>query len=95
MKIEGTVVGSLSFLYDDPSAVHEEADAIAAIAADLGGQALERARLYARERQWRQALDRILRAAPRLYSGTTDEVSLEICREARRALGRTSPRSGE
>ena len=87
LKIEGVVVGSLSFLYDDPSAVHEEADAIAAIAADLGGQALERARLYARERQWRQALDRILRAAPRLYSGTTDEVSLEICREARRALG--------
>jgi len=87
LKIGDAVVGSLSFLYDDPSAVHEEAGAIAAIAADLGGQALERARLYERERQWRQALDRILRAAPRLYSGTTDEVSLEICREARRALG--------
>jgi GAF domain-containing protein/anti-sigma regulatory factor (Ser/Thr protein kinase) len=86
LKTEGAVVGSLSFLYDDPNAVHEEAEAIAAIAADLGGQALERARLYARERQWRQALDRILRAAPRLYSGTTEEVSLEICREARRAL---------
>jgi GAF domain-containing protein/anti-sigma regulatory factor (Ser/Thr protein kinase) len=86
LKIEGSVVGSLSFLYDDPEAVHEEAQAIADIAADLGGQALERARLYERERQWRQALDRILRAAPRLYSGTTDEVSLEICREARRAL---------
>jgi GAF domain-containing protein/anti-sigma regulatory factor (Ser/Thr protein kinase) len=87
LKTEGAVVGSLSFLYDDPKAVHAEAGAIAAIAADIGAQALERARLYARERQWRQALDRILRAAPRLYSGTTDEVSLEICREARRALG--------
>jgi serine phosphatase RsbU (regulator of sigma subunit)/anti-sigma regulatory factor (Ser/Thr protein kinase) len=87
LRTEGAVVGSLSFLYDDPNAVHAEAGAIAAIAADLGGQALERARLYERERQWRQALDRILRAAPRLYSGTTEEISLEICREARRALG--------
>src|SRR5262245_33132141 len=42
LKIEDSVVGSLSFLYDDPRAVHEEAQAIADIAADIGGQALER-----------------------------------------------------
>jgi GAF domain-containing protein/anti-sigma regulatory factor (Ser/Thr protein kinase) len=87
LSVGGHVVGAMSFLFDRPDSVHEEADAIAAIAADLGGQALERSRLYEREQQWRQALDRILRAAPRLYAGTTDEISLEICREARHTLG--------
>lgn len=87
LRTEGHVVGALSFLYDRPDAIHEDADTIAAIAADLGGQALERSRLYEREQQWRQALDRILRVTPQLYAGTIDEISLEICREARRALG--------
>ncbi len=82
----GQIVGSLSFLYDRSEAMHEEAEAIAAIAADIGGQALERSRLYEREQVWRQTLDRLLRLAPRLYAGTIDEISVEICREARRAL---------
>ena len=80
-------MGSMSFLFDTPSAVHEEVEAIGAIAAELGGQALERARLYDLERQSRQALDRILRVAPRLYAGTPDEISIAICSEARRTLG--------
>ena len=86
LRTEGTVVGSLSFLFDRPDAAHDEAEAIALIAADIGGQALERAQLYERERQSRQALDRILRVAPRLYTGSPDEISAEICREARRTL---------
>ena len=87
LSVGGQVVGALSFLYDRSDGVHEEADAVAVIAADLGGQALERSRLYEREQQWRQGLDRMLRLAPRLYAGSTDEVSLEICREARQTLG--------
>ena len=87
LSVGGQVVGAMSFLYDRSDAVHEEADSIAVIAADLGGQALERSRLYERERQWRQGLDRMLGLAPRLYAGTPDEISLEICREARHTLG--------
>jgi len=87
LRAGGRVVGALMFLFDRSDAVHEEADAIAAIAADLGGQAFERSRLYEREQQWRRTLDRILRVAPRLYAGSTAEISLEICREARRTLG--------
>jgi GAF domain-containing protein/anti-sigma regulatory factor (Ser/Thr protein kinase) len=86
LRSGGEVVGSMSFLFDVPGAAHEEAETIALIAADLGGQALERAGLYDRERQSRQALDRILRVAPRLYFGTPEEVSIAICREARRTL---------
>ena len=83
----GQVVGAMSFLYDRSDRIHEDADAIAVIAADLGGQALERSRLYEREQEWRQGLDRMLRLAPRLYAGSTEEISLEICREARHTLG--------
>ena len=87
LRVGGQVVGALSFQYDRSDAMHDEADAIAVMAADLGGQALERSRLYEREQQWRQGLDRMLRLAPRLYAGSMDEISLEICREARRTLG--------
>jgi GAF domain-containing protein/anti-sigma regulatory factor (Ser/Thr protein kinase) len=86
LRAAGEVVGSMSFLFDRPEAANDEADSIALIAADLGGQALERARLYERERQSRRALDRILRAAPRLYAGSSEAVSVAICREARRTL---------
>ncbi len=87
LRTEGDVVGSMSFLFDRPHAAHDDdAEAIALIAADIGGQALERAQLYERERQSRQALDRILRVAPRLYTGSVEEISAEICREARRTL---------
>jgi GAF domain-containing protein/anti-sigma regulatory factor (Ser/Thr protein kinase) len=87
LREAGEVVGSMSFLFDRPESAHGEAEAITLLAADLGGQALERARLYERERRSRRALDRILRVAPRLYSGSTEEISMAICREARRTLG--------
>ena len=79
--------GSLSLLFDRPDALHDESASIALIAADLGGQALERAELYQRELQSRQALDRILRVAPRFHAGTATEVAAAICREARVAFG--------
>ncbi len=81
------VVGSMSFLFDRAEALHADAEAIALIAADLGGQALERAELYERERQSRRALDRILRVAPRFHAGTPEEVATAICRESRATFG--------
>jgi serine phosphatase RsbU (regulator of sigma subunit)/anti-sigma regulatory factor (Ser/Thr protein kinase) len=87
LRAGGEVVGSMSFRFARPDSEHEDAESIALIAADLGGQALERALLYNRERTSRRALDRILRVAPRLYFGTAEEVSIAICREARMTLG--------
>jgi serine phosphatase RsbU (regulator of sigma subunit)/anti-sigma regulatory factor (Ser/Thr protein kinase) len=87
LRIAGDVVGSMSFLYGRDSVVAEEAVAIAVIAADLGGQALERALLYEREHQSRQTLDRILRVAPRFHADTAEEAVAAICREARVTFG--------
>ena len=87
LRIAGNAAGSMSFLFDHDDAVEDEAVAIAAIAADLGGQALERAQLYEREQQTRRALDRILRVAPRFHVEKADEASEAICREARRTFG--------
>lgn len=87
LRVAGETVGSISFLFDRASSMHEDAEAIAQIAAELGGQALERARLYEREQQSRQALDRILRVAPRFQAGSVEEVSEAICQEARMTFG--------
>jgi serine phosphatase RsbU (regulator of sigma subunit)/anti-sigma regulatory factor (Ser/Thr protein kinase) len=83
----GDVVGSMSFLFDDPDEAGEDADAIAGIAADLGGQALERARLYTRESESRRALDRIVQVAPRFYTDSAESASMAICAEARTTFG--------
>jgi len=87
LRVGGEVVGSISFLFADPGSVHEDADAIAGIAADLGGQALERSQLYARERESRRALDRVLRIAPRLHADTSQDAAAVICAEARTTFG--------
>jgi serine phosphatase RsbU (regulator of sigma subunit)/anti-sigma regulatory factor (Ser/Thr protein kinase) len=87
VRVGGEVVGAMSFLFAEPESVHEDADAIAGIAADLGGQALERSRLYARERESRQALDRVLRIAPRFHADTTEDAAAVICSEARTTFG--------
>jgi serine phosphatase RsbU (regulator of sigma subunit)/anti-sigma regulatory factor (Ser/Thr protein kinase) len=87
LRIAGDVVGSMSFLYDRDTDIDEDVVAITVIAADLGGQALERALLYERERQSRQALDRILRVAPRFHLDTAEHAGAAICREARVTFG--------
>jgi serine phosphatase RsbU (regulator of sigma subunit)/anti-sigma regulatory factor (Ser/Thr protein kinase) len=87
LRAGGQVVGSLSLLFDEEGAVDEDAEAIALIAADFGGQALERARLYARERESRRALDRVLRVAPRFHADTPETAALAICNEARTTFG--------
>ena len=40
LRVAGEVVGAISFLYDDEDAMLEDAEALAGIAADLGGQRL-------------------------------------------------------
>jgi serine/threonine-protein kinase RsbW len=82
------LVGAMGFPFAAPDAITEEVRTVARIAADLGGQALERAELYAQERSSREALDRILAVAPRFQQGaTTEAVVASVCAEARRAFG--------
>ena len=87
LRAGGVVVGSMSFLFEVEGSMHDDAEAIAGIAADLGGQALERAQLYAREREARRALDRVLRVAPRFHADTPEQAADTICSEARATFG--------
>ena len=78
----------MGFPFVEPDAITPEVRTVARIAADLGGQALERAGLYELERSSREALDRILAVAPRFQQDATPEgVAVSICAEARRAFG--------
>jgi GAF domain-containing protein len=86
LRIAGKVVGSISCLYDDEAAMIEDAEAVAQIAADLGGQA--RARRASTSRvESRRALDRILRMSPAFHADSEEEVTEAVCREARMAFG--------
>ena len=82
------LAGAMGFPFQEPDAITAEVRALARIAADLGGQALERAGLYELERSSRESLDRVLAVAPRFQQGATLEaVVVSICAEARRAFG--------
>jgi serine phosphatase RsbU (regulator of sigma subunit)/anti-sigma regulatory factor (Ser/Thr protein kinase) len=87
LRVAGEVVGAASFLFDREQAMADDADVVARIAADLAGQALERARLYDLEHQSRRALDRILRMTPSFHGDSAESVTTAICREAHMALG--------
>jgi serine phosphatase RsbU (regulator of sigma subunit)/anti-sigma regulatory factor (Ser/Thr protein kinase) len=87
VRSQGKVVGSIGFLFDRDHPVTEKAEALANVIAGLAGQALERTRLYERERESRQALERILQVAPRFLSDDADDVIRAICREARTTFG--------
>jgi len=87
LRVEGRVIGSIGFVFDHAEEAHDEAEALAIVVAGLGGQALERARLYESEQESRRGLDRILRVAPRFFAGSESAVSNAICREARTVFG--------
>jgi serine phosphatase RsbU (regulator of sigma subunit)/anti-sigma regulatory factor (Ser/Thr protein kinase) len=87
LRVAGKPVGVVEFLFDRPNPVDDELEAVASTAAGLAELALERARLYEREREMRTALDRILQVAPRFYAETAEEVTRVICREARTTFG--------
>jgi serine phosphatase RsbU (regulator of sigma subunit)/anti-sigma regulatory factor (Ser/Thr protein kinase) len=89
VRAERKVVGAIGFLFDRSHAMTESTEALASVVAELAGQALERARLYERERESRQALERILQVAPRFLreDAGDDDVTRAICREARATFG--------
>ena len=87
IRSAGKPVGAVEFLFDRENALDDELAAIASTAAGLAEQALERARLYERERETNRALERILQVAPRFYAETTAQVTEAICREARMTFG--------
>ncbi|HXF98503.1 MAG TPA: SpoIIE family protein phosphatase [Gaiellaceae bacterium] len=87
IRVAGSVVGAAGYVFEQAGAVGEDVEAMAVIVADLAGQALERARLYEREREARLALDRILAVAPRFHAESAGEVTAAICREARASFG--------
>ncbi len=72
LRVAGKVVGSVSFLFDREHAMHEDAAAIAAIAGDLGAQALERSRLFDDEQ--------LLRTRSERLQGMTAELSNALTR---------------
>jgi GAF domain-containing protein/anti-sigma regulatory factor (Ser/Thr protein kinase) len=87
LRVGGEVVGVVGFLYERRGSVNDETVAYAQTVAGLAEQALERARLYERERESRRALDRVLRVAPRFHADTVEEATEVICREARVTFG--------
>jgi GAF domain-containing protein/anti-sigma regulatory factor (Ser/Thr protein kinase) len=87
LRAVGEVVGVVAFLYERQGSVDDETVATAQTVAGLAEQALERARLYERERESRRALDRVLRVAPLFHADTVEEVTEVICREARVTFG--------
>ena len=87
IRSAGKAIGAVEFLFDRENALDDELAAIASTAAGLAEQALERARLYERERETSRALERILQVAPRFYAETAAEVTGAICREARVTFG--------
>jgi serine phosphatase RsbU (regulator of sigma subunit)/anti-sigma regulatory factor (Ser/Thr protein kinase) len=87
LRVAGEVVGAISFLFDREDAMADDAEVVARIAADLAGQALERARLYDVEHDSARALDRILRMSPSFHGDSPAAVVEAICREAHMALG--------
>jgi serine phosphatase RsbU (regulator of sigma subunit)/K+-sensing histidine kinase KdpD len=87
LRAGGAVVGGVSFRFGSDNRVDDESVALAELAAGLGGQALERARVYDEERSLREGLDRALRVAPQAGGGSPEEVAAGICREARRTFG--------
>lgn len=80
------VVGAMGFPFEQTDAIQSDLLALALLAAALGGQALERARLYEHERSLREGLDRIARLAPRFAGRPTDDVLGAICREGRKTF---------
>lgn len=87
LRVAGRPLGVVEFLFDRPNAVDDELAAVAMTAAGFAEQALERARLYEREREVNITLDRVLEVAPRFYADTLEEVTAAVCREARTTFG--------
>lgn len=87
LRAGGRVYAAMGFPFTEAGAIDEERISLARIAADLAGQALERADLYEQERATREGLDRVARLAPRFAAETPDAVLAAICLEAKATFG--------
>jgi serine phosphatase RsbU (regulator of sigma subunit)/anti-sigma regulatory factor (Ser/Thr protein kinase) len=83
----GEIAGAIEFRFGPGRDATPEALGLARVVSDLAGQALERARLYERERESRQALERIVELAPRFLVDEEGGVLESVCREARITFG--------
>ena len=83
LRVEGRVTGAIGFPFHRPYAVDDNVLSLARVAAELGGQALERSLAYQRERDARDALERITRLVPRFVDAPEGAVVAAICEEAR------------
>ncbi len=81
------IAGAIGFVFSTEEGAASDTVGLAQIVADLAGQALERSSLYERERESRQALDRIVQLAPRFLDGDDERVPEAVCREARMTFG--------
>jgi serine phosphatase RsbU (regulator of sigma subunit)/K+-sensing histidine kinase KdpD/anti-sigma regulatory factor (Ser/Thr protein kinase) len=83
LTVGGRTVGALGVVYEKPAAATNDARTRARLLAELGSQALQRAMLFAEERDSRTRLEQILAIAPRVQAGTTpEEVTGDVCRSA-------------
>jgi serine phosphatase RsbU (regulator of sigma subunit)/anti-sigma regulatory factor (Ser/Thr protein kinase) len=87
LRVARQPAGAMSLLFDRDDAIEPQVVSIVALAADLGGQALERAQLYEREHESRRAFERILRVAPRFHADSVEAATAAICSEARTTFG--------
>jgi serine phosphatase RsbU (regulator of sigma subunit)/anti-sigma regulatory factor (Ser/Thr protein kinase) len=83
LRVDGRVAGSIGFPFTRPQAVDDNVISLARIAAELGGQALERSLAYERERALRDGLERVTRLVPRFAGQPPGAVVEAICSEAR------------
>ena len=84
---QGAVVGALGFAFDEPGRATEENLSLVRLVAEMGGSALERAFLDAKERDSRGKLEQILAVAPRFRLGVEPrEIAADVCRSARESF---------
>jgi GAF domain-containing protein/anti-sigma regulatory factor (Ser/Thr protein kinase) len=87
LAVGGKTVGALGVVFEEPGQATNEVRTLARLLAELGGQALQRAMLFAEERDSRTRLEQILAIAPRVQAGTTpEEVTSDVCRSALEAF---------
>ena len=87
LVVGGKTVGALGFVFAEPGRATDEVRSLARLLAELGSQALQRAMLFAEERDSRARLEQIVAIAPRVHAGRTpEEVTRDVCRSALEAF---------
>lgn len=87
LRMGDKAIGALGLPFSPGASIDADTVAFVQLAADLGGQALERARLYDEEHQSRERLDRVVQLAPLFAAESPADLAKAICREARATFG--------